>query len=79
MSCVEAMYEIPMSTIYESPDRGKTIYARPMNDYVHRWEVKAPRHDWWATRPALTDAAEKFSRIETTQGASARERVVRTD
>ncbi|WP_431857276.1 hypothetical protein [Azospirillum sp.] len=53
-----------MTVIYETPDRGKTIYARHGDDYATRWRVDPPRQALRGTASALTDAAGLFGRIE---------------
>lgn len=66
-----------MATIYESPDRGKTIYARPVNDYKEHRPVTPPRQAPRDAPPALAEAAARFVRIErqpTTPAAAAAER-----
>lgn len=60
-----------MTMIYESPDRGKTIHARALNDYSHQWRVGPPRHGCRSWRSPLADAADQFSRIEQAPGTAA--------
>lgn len=53
-----------MAVIYESPDRGKTIHARPLNDYGQRRSVDPPHHPSRDPSSTLTEAAARFGGIE---------------
>jgi hypothetical protein len=71
-----------MAVIYESPDRGKTIHARTVNDYAQRWPVEPPRRMVRSVPSALADAAAQFGRIErppTTPAAAAAKRAETAD
>ena len=50
--------------IYESPDRGKTVYAREANDYAHRTRIAAWHHQPWHWSAPLWQAAQQFGSIE---------------
>lgn len=60
-----------MTVIYESPDHGKTTYARTVNDYSHRWPVAPPRRALRGRASSLADAAERFGGLERPQPAPA--------